>query len=130
MTSDSKTNLEAGSYILPSDIPSELLLQQMAGREYIVASTGEYIIAPTVVRTFGNGDLEAGRRVLNEFVRKVRREQVESHDDPSWLDYSLADVDPDDEAEVLRATRERVKKDHGTPDDLLDKLYGLISRPK
>jgi hypothetical protein len=102
----------------------------MAGREYVIATTGEYIIAPTAVRAFGNGDLEAGHSLLDQFVRDARRKRVDALKDPSYHDYILADVDPESEAELVWETRARVKEEYGFSDDVLDGLYGLRSRPK
>ena len=44
----------------------------------IAASDGEFILDPETVREIGNGDLNAGHRVLHAFVLRVRREHVKT----------------------------------------------------
>lgn len=42
----------------------------------IVAAGGEYVIAPHEVVRVGDGDMEAGHRVLDDFVKQSRAEIV------------------------------------------------------
>lgn len=42
----------------------------------IVAAGGEYVVAPEHVRHIGHGDMEAGHRHLDEFVKKFRARTV------------------------------------------------------
>lgn len=42
----------------------------------IVAAGGEYVIHPDAVREIGGGDLDMGHRVLDEFVKRVRKELI------------------------------------------------------
>lgn len=44
----------------------------------IVAAGGEYVLTPEEVRFAGNGDLEVGHRVLDEFVKQSRAEHVKT----------------------------------------------------
>jgi len=44
----------------------------------IVAAGGEYVISPAEVRGVGGGDLETGHRVLDEFVKRMRKETVKT----------------------------------------------------
>ena len=44
----------------------------------IVAAGGEYVLSPAQVRQVGNGDLDAGHKVLDEFVKRSRRELVKT----------------------------------------------------
>lgn len=44
----------------------------------IVAAGGEYVIDPSGVRFAGNGDLEAGHRVLDDFVKQSRASIVKT----------------------------------------------------
>jgi hypothetical protein len=49
-----------------------------AGDVPIVAAGGEYVITPEEVRRVGDGDLDMGHRVLDEFVKRSRRELVKT----------------------------------------------------
>jgi hypothetical protein len=42
----------------------------------IVAAGGEYVVHPEHVREVGGGDLDTGHKVLDEFVKRVRRELI------------------------------------------------------
>jgi hypothetical protein len=42
----------------------------------IVAAGGEYVIHPDSVREVGGGDLDMGHKVLDEFVKRVRKELI------------------------------------------------------
>ena len=42
----------------------------------IVASGGEFVIAPEVVRAVGGDDLDAGHRVLSAFVLHTRKQHI------------------------------------------------------
>lgn len=44
----------------------------------IVAAGGEYIIPPEVVQELGNGDINAGHRVLDAFVLQTRKEHIKT----------------------------------------------------
>lgn len=44
----------------------------------IVAAGGEYVLSPDEVRKVGDGDLEIGHRVLDEFVNRSRAETVKT----------------------------------------------------
>jgi len=44
----------------------------------IVAAGGEYVLSPDQVRLAGNGDLDVGHKVLDEFVKRSRRELVKT----------------------------------------------------
>lgn len=44
----------------------------------IVAAGGEYVISPQQVMRIGDGDLEMGHRVLDEFVKRSRAETVKT----------------------------------------------------
>lgn len=46
----------------------------------IVAAGGEYVIDPSGVRFAGNGDLEAGHRVLDDFVKTMRAKIIKTMD--------------------------------------------------
>lgn len=50
--------------------------------------------------------------------------------DDNWHEHILASIDPKDKRALLNDTRRRMKKLHGTPDHVLDKLYGADSRKK
>ncbi len=42
----------------------------------IVAAGGEHVIHPDAVRECGGGDLDMGHKVLDEFVRRIRKELI------------------------------------------------------
>ena len=44
----------------------------------IVAAGGEYVVHPDHVRELGGGDLDMGHRVLDEFVKRVRKENMKT----------------------------------------------------
>lgn len=44
----------------------------------IVAAGGEYVVPPEDVLKVGNGDLEVGHRVLDEWVKRSRKEHVKT----------------------------------------------------
>jgi hypothetical protein len=44
----------------------------------IVAAGGEHVVSPEQVMQIGNGDLETGHRVLDEFVKRMRKETVKT----------------------------------------------------
>lgn len=44
----------------------------------IVAAGGEYVLSPDEVRKAGDGDLDMGHRVLDEFVKRYRRETIKT----------------------------------------------------
>lgn len=44
----------------------------------IVAAGGEYVISPEQVMEVGEGDLQLGHRVLDEFVKRMRAETVKT----------------------------------------------------
>lgn len=44
----------------------------------IVAAGGEYVLTPEQVRVVGDGDLDIGHRVLDEFIKRSRSETVKT----------------------------------------------------
>lgn len=44
----------------------------------IVAAGGEHVVSPEQVVQIGDGDLETGHRVLDEFVKRMRKETVKT----------------------------------------------------
>lgn len=44
----------------------------------IIAAGGEFILHPDVVRDIGHGNIKAGHRVLDKFVRDVRKKHIET----------------------------------------------------
>ena len=44
----------------------------------IVAAGGEYVLSPAEVRKVGNGDLETGHRVLDAFIKRYRKETIDT----------------------------------------------------
>lgn len=48
------------------------------GKVPIVAAGGEYTLSPEQVRIAGGGDLDKGHRVLDEFVKRSRKELIKT----------------------------------------------------
>jgi hypothetical protein len=44
----------------------------------ILAAGGEYVIPPEIVAEIGDGDINHGHEVLDEFVKRVRQEQIKT----------------------------------------------------
>jgi hypothetical protein len=44
----------------------------------IVAAGGEYVLSPEQVQTIGEGDLELGHKVLDEFVKRYRAKTIKT----------------------------------------------------
>lgn len=44
----------------------------------IVAAGGEYVVHPDAVREVGGGDMDAGHAVLDEFVKRMRKELIKT----------------------------------------------------
>jgi hypothetical protein len=44
----------------------------------IVAAGGEYVLSPDQVRMAGAGDLEMGHKVLDEFVKRYRKQTIKT----------------------------------------------------
>jgi hypothetical protein len=91
-------HVPSGSYVIPADIVSAIgegntehgfsiidymTKQRMASggdvnemdqanSVAIVAAGGEYVIPPDAVRGFGNGDLDAGHKALDDWVKSER----------------------------------------------------------
>lgn len=84
-------NVPSGSYVIPAETVGALgegntmagfrILNEMFGRQVlrggdpqeIVAAGGEYVISPeSVALKAGDGDLERGHSVLDDFVKKYR----------------------------------------------------------
>lgn len=42
----------------------------------IIAAGGEYVLSPAQVRAVGDGDMELGHKVLDEFVKRMRAETI------------------------------------------------------
>jgi hypothetical protein len=46
----------------------------------------------------------------------------------NYHDYILAGISPEDERDIMRATRKRARKEHGFTEEDLDEMYGVDSR--
>jgi hypothetical protein len=44
----------------------------------IVAAGGEYVVHPDAVREVGEGDLDTGHKVLDMFVKRIRKENIKT----------------------------------------------------
>ena len=59
-----------------ADMPSSKAAGGEAEAVPIVAAGGEYVVSPEEVRMVGEGDLELGHRVLDEFVKTYRKKTI------------------------------------------------------
>jgi hypothetical protein len=92
-------HVPSGSYVIPADIVSKLGEgNTMAGFKHvrrmfaaakrgvthsegvvpIVAAGGEYVLSPDEVMHAGLGDIDAGHRALDEFVKRSRKELIKT----------------------------------------------------
>lgn len=71
----------------PSDVPYDPRGESYApskarggstGTVPIVAAGGEYVLSPKQVMEAGNGDLDMGHRVLDEFVKRMRFKTIKT----------------------------------------------------
>lgn len=88
-------HVPSGAYVIPADIVSALgegntmagfeILNDMFGIQKlgpepateIVAAGGEYVISPASCLRIGGGDIDAGHRSLDDFVKKYRASTVQ-----------------------------------------------------
>lgn len=94
--------VKSGSYVLPADIVSSLgqgnsmagakaltqMFQTKAPQGFadggdvepvdIVAAGGEVVLTPEQVAEVGHGDLETGHRILDGFVKNIRRKTIQT----------------------------------------------------
>lgn len=96
-----KMHVESGSYVFPADIVSALgegntnhgfkVLEELFGNPKtelamggqnrmtpIVAAGGEYVASPAAVTELGEGDMDKGHAILDEFVKKVRQKTIQT----------------------------------------------------
>lgn len=89
-------HVPSGAYVIPADIVSALgegntmagfrVLNDMFGIQElgpepateIVAAGGEYIISPATATRVGGGDINAGHRELDQFIKKYRAKTVQT----------------------------------------------------
>lgn len=89
-------HVPSGAYVIPADIVSALgegntmagfkILNDMFGVQKlgeepateIVAAGGEYVISPAASTRIGGGDIDAGHRELDQFVKKYRAKTVQT----------------------------------------------------
>ena len=97
-------HVPSGSYVIPADIISAIgegntahgfdiidymVKQRMASGGHvdanqtaepvaIVAAGGEYVIPPDAVKGFGNGDMDAGHKALDEWVKAERANTIKT----------------------------------------------------
>jgi hypothetical protein len=80
--------LKTKNYISPENIVSaepfdpKKINKSMGGQlddaVPIVAAGGEYVLSPEEVRKVGNGDLETGHKVLDAFIKRYRKETIDT----------------------------------------------------
>lgn len=102
-TDKHEMNVEAGSYVLPSETISHLgennteagyavakkmfpdsgrravkLKRAKGGAVPVITAGGEFIISPKDVARVGGGDLEHGHAILDRFVMEQRKKHIET----------------------------------------------------
>ncbi|RTL64646.1 MAG: hypothetical protein EKK41_21170 [Hyphomicrobiales bacterium] len=96
-TDTAPMHVASGSYVLPADTLSSLgqgdtnagfqVAEQLfgpfatraeGGAIPIIAAGGEAVLSPEQVARVGNGDVEQGHRILDLFVKKVRRDTIQA----------------------------------------------------
>jgi hypothetical protein len=70
------TSVKMGGGPYGADMPSSKAAGGEAEAVPIVAAGGEYVVSPEEVRMVGEGDLELGHRVLDEFVKTYRKKTI------------------------------------------------------
>jgi hypothetical protein len=92
-------HVPSGSYVIPADIISAMGegntmagfkhvrrmfefaakgAAPMDGQVPIVAAGGEYVLSPDEVAHAGGGDMNAGHRVLDDFVKRYRAQTIKT----------------------------------------------------
>ena len=66
----------AGPY--QSELPGKAHGGSAANHVAIIAAGGEYVLTPDEVRMAGDGDLERGHRVLDEFIKRYRQKTIKT----------------------------------------------------
>jgi hypothetical protein len=61
-----------------SELPGKAHGGSAANHVAIVAAGGEYVLTPDEVRMAGDGDLERGHRVLDEFIKRYRQKTIKT----------------------------------------------------
>lgn len=62
------------------DIPGtdEPIGRKDGGRVPIMAAGGEFVVPPEVVARVGNGDMKRGHRILESFVKTIRKDTIKT----------------------------------------------------
>jgi hypothetical protein len=78
--------------VLPSDVVEAVgagnhemgiaVMLDLFASEPFLSMRAPNILPPQIVYQIGNGDLQAGRKVLNRFVTLARKQQRRSNDQP------------------------------------------------
>lgn len=74
MTSTMPYGASEGPY--GAEMPGKAMGGEHDAAVPIVAAGGEYVLSPDQVRMVGRGDLELGHKVLDEFVKRYRKETI------------------------------------------------------
>jgi hypothetical protein len=61
-----------------SELPGKAHGGSAANHVAIVAAGGEYVLTPDEVRMAGDGDLERGHRVLDDFIKRYRQKTIKT----------------------------------------------------
>lgn len=76
-----------GGYIRgPGDGMSDSIPASIDGTDPAALATGEFVVPADVVSFLGNGDNDAGARVLDQMIAKVRRAKTGRAQQPPQID--------------------------------------------
>lgn len=63
---------------LPGASAPAAIHRKDGGAVPIMAAGGEYVVPPEVIARLGNGDLKRGHKILDQFVKSVRKQTIKT----------------------------------------------------
>lgn len=76
-----------GRYVKgPGDGMSDSIPAAIDGKQPAAIATGEYVVSADVVSFLGNGDNDAGAKVLDEMVARIRQAKTGKTSQPPQID--------------------------------------------
>jgi hypothetical protein len=70
----------------PGDGMSDSIPAQIDGEQPAAIATGEYVVSADVVSFLGNGDNDAGAKVLDDMVARIRQAKTGRAEQPPRID--------------------------------------------
>ncbi len=78
---------QGGRYLKgPGDGMSDSIPSSIDGQDPAALATGEYVIPADVVSFLGNGDNDAGAKVLDEMLARIRKAKTGREQQPPKID--------------------------------------------